>query len=153
MTEARTCLLCIAAEQAADRGTDADFDALEANIRQAELCRDETDLHKKVRLVGSFHEYLGRAVHNEVLALLIQSLTEVVAQILLKTQPEVYDLVIASRRSLLAHLRAHDRVAAAAEMKTHMAQLQAKVADRARQLHDLDLVASSAIQGERRNKP
>ncbi|MBY8824299.1 FadR/GntR family transcriptional regulator [Sphingomonas colocasiae] len=139
ITEARTCLLRFAAELAAERGTDADFDALEANIDEAVARRDEIDLHEKVRLVGSFHDHLGRAAHNEALVLLIHSVTEVVAQILLKTQPEVYDLVIESRRRLVTHLRARDREAAAAEVTAHQAELHAKVVDRARQLHTLDL--------------
>jgi len=144
LTEARTCLLRFAAELAAERGTEEDFDALEANIDEAIARRDEEDLHEKVRLVGSFYDHLGRAAHNEALVLLIHSVTEVVAQILLKTQPEVYDLVIESRRRLVKHLRARDREAAAAEVTTHLAELHMKVMDRAALLHSLDLTAVSA---------
>ena len=141
LTEARTCLLRFAAELAAERGTEEDFDALEANVDEAIAQRDAADLHEKVRLVGSFYDHLGRAAHNEALVLLIHSVTEVVAQILLKTQPEVYDLVIESRRRLVAHLRARDREAAAAEVTAHLAELHAKVMDRAALLYSLDLTA------------
>lgn len=145
LTEARTCLLRFAAELAAERGTDADFDALSANIEETVARRNDTDPHEQVRAVGSFYDHLGRAAHNEALVLLIHSVTEVVAQILLKTQPEVFDLVIESRRRLVSHLRARDREAAAAEVTAHMAELHAKVMDRARQLYTLDLAGTPTV--------
>jgi GntR family transcriptional repressor for pyruvate dehydrogenase complex len=144
LTETRTCLLRFAAQLAAERGTDTDFDALEANIEETVARRDEEDLQEKVRLVGSFYDHLGRAGHNEALVVLIHSVTEVVAQILLKTQPEVYDLVIASRRRLVAHLRARDPDAAASEVTAHLAELHTKVMDRAALLYSLDLTSQPA---------
>lgn len=142
LTEARTCLLRFAAEVAAERGTEADFAALERNIDEAHARRGSADLPEKIRLVGSFYDHLGRAAHNEALVVLIHSITEVVAQILLKTQPDVYDLVIASRRRLVTHLRARDAKAAGEEITTHLADLHAKLADRAGELYSLDLMTS-----------
>ena len=142
LTETRTCLLRFAAELASDRGSDADFDALERNIEAAVQGRDQTDIAEKVRLVGSFYDELGRAAHNEALVLIIQSVTEVVVQILLTTQPELYDLTIASRRRLVRHLRARDRTAAAKEVTDHLADLHRAVVARAGELHGLDLVVA-----------
>lgn len=139
LTEMRTSLLRFAATLAAERGTEADFDALEANIAETIAFREQDDLIEKVRLVGSFYDHLGRAGHNEVLVILIHSLTEVVAHILLKAQPEVYDMVIESRQRLLVHLRARDQDAAAGEITNHLAQLHLKVRDRESELYSLGL--------------
>ncbi len=139
LTEARSCVLRFTAERAAERGTEADFDNLEQNVAESVRLFDQLSAERQVSFVGEFYEHLARAAHNDVLIIMIRSLSPIVAEILLKTRPNVLDEVIASRTRLIAHLRARNVTAAGEEIASHLARLHETVVDNAARLHHLHL--------------
>lgn len=115
----RVNLLVQAAELAATRATEEDFAALDANIEELRLALvDEVPVETIGPVVG-FNRVLGTASHNLVLAMLIDSVADIVTDIL-----KVYKLptemeLVAPRREIVAALRAGDAARACDLLRTH----------------------------------
>lgn len=148
LMETRASLFRFATELAADRATEDDLARLERSIQETEAAWVEAGMQERVRLVIAFYEYLGMATHNEVLVMLIRSLSEVVAQILLKTQPEAYEVMIESRRRLVQWLRLRDRQAAAAEITVSLTRLHSRIKERQDYFFTLSLEGESSRIGK-----
>lgn len=146
LTEARTCVLAFTAGRAAERGTDADFEALEQHVENIASFFDQMTDAEKVAAVGQFYELLAKAAHNEVLIILIRSLSQIVTEVLFKAHADVIDEVLSSRRRLMQRLRERDVRGAETEVTTHMAKLHRTVIEHAPQLHKLEL--STATNSE-----
>lgn len=115
----RVNLLVQAAELAARRANGADFAALDANIENLRLAIEEGDPLRTVGPVVGFNRVLGAASHNLVLAMLIDSVADIVTDILnvykLPTEMEL----VAPRREIVAALRAGEGSKACDLIRTH----------------------------------
>jgi DNA-binding GntR family transcriptional regulator len=109
------------ARLAAERATEADFEALEAAIEREARARTASDVHDASR---DFHVLLAAAAHNRELVLTIESLwlVEVGRRLLARrsTTPHWQDCDVAEHREILTALRARDGARAAALTEEHV---------------------------------
>ncbi|MEO8296323.1 MAG: GntR family transcriptional regulator [Burkholderiales bacterium] len=121
--EARIELTNVAIRLACERATEAELDAIEADIEyHAELFRQGRG-SRNTRLVGEFYRLLARATHNEVIVMLVDSLSEIVRTLLARIDPKPLEEMVQVRRQVLSHLRARDAAKACAVMTAHQQQL------------------------------
>ena len=81
---------------------------------------------------GAFYRLLGRAAHNEVLVMMVDSLSEIVRLLLERVAPEPRSDVAIVRRRILKHLRARDADSAVHEMTNHLKRLSRYLKDEER---------------------
>lgn len=115
----RVNLLVQAVELAGERADDADFAAIDANIIETQRCLALDDPAASIAPLVDFNRVLGRASHNLVLSMLIDSVADIVADFL-----KVYKLrseieLIAPRFAIVAALRAGDAAEAARLLRIH----------------------------------
>ncbi len=123
VTEARIELTCVAIRLACQRGTDVEFDAIEADIDfHARLFR-EGGGSRNSRSVGEFYRLIARATHNEVIVMLVDALSEIVRNLLARIDPKPREDIIAVRRKVLRYLRARDADKACDTMTEHLKNL------------------------------
>lgn len=120
--ETRILLTNDAIRLACERGTPSDFDAIERDIDRCEQLAREGRFNRSAYIV-EFYNLLAKATHNEVLLMLVNSLSELQRQLLDRISPQPRSSVIPMRRRVLAHLRARNTDAAIAEMTAHLKSL------------------------------
>jgi len=103
MTEARLIIEPNIARIAAERGTEADFQRLEANIRETHLILDEKRPSTPKNI--EFHSILAEMTHNTVIDLTMQSLFNVLNAMFLDASHNRRRRVSISRKSLNQHRR------------------------------------------------
>ncbi|GAP37921.1 GntR family transcriptional regulator [Piscinibacter sakaiensis] len=123
ITEARILLCGVAIRLACERATAADLDAIERDIDESARLTTLGDLTRRNTTITEFYRLLARATHNEVIVMLLDSLSEIVRTLLVEVGPQPRDNVVAVRRRILRHLRARDTARATAAMTSHLAAL------------------------------
>lgn len=118
----RVNLLVQAAELAAERADDADFAAIDANIAETQRCLALDDPVATITPLVDFNRALGRASHNLVLSMLIDSVAEIVADFLKVYQLRSEIELVAPRVAIVAALRARDAGEAARILRSHYEQ-------------------------------
>jgi DNA-binding FadR family transcriptional regulator len=123
LAEARVHVQDLVVRLACERATEADFAALEANIDRTEEMTASGRFLDRVECSREFYRLLGAATHNAVLAMTLQSITEILMQFVYsrvanggKPTPRL----VAKRREFLQALRARDREQATQLMRTHL---------------------------------
>lgn len=139
LTETRSYLLDKAVRLACTRGTDADFAALDANIERMRIAIDAQAVEASIFEIMDFYALLGTAAKNDVLTVIIGSLSEIIAQILLALRPEHLTDLVSMRQEVLEKIRQRDADAASAAMAAHMNVLHDYVVQKSGNLHMLDL--------------
>ena len=123
VTETRIELTCMAIRLACDRATTAEFDAIEADIDfHAELFRLGGG-SRNARSLGEFYRLIARATHNEMIVMLVDSVSEVMRTLLARIDPRPHPDMIAVRRKVLRHLRARNAERACAALTVHLKHL------------------------------
>jgi DNA-binding FadR family transcriptional regulator len=131
VTEARILITNDAIRLACKRGTKADFDAIERDIdRCAQLSRDGK--FNRSAYIVEFYNLLAKATHNEVLMMLVNSLSEIQRQLLDRISPEPRQNVLGLRRRVLKHLRARAAENAVREMTAHLKSLNRYIKEQER---------------------
>lgn len=123
ITEARILLSGVAIRLACERATEADLDAIERDIEESARLTTLGDFSRRNAYITEFYRVLARATHNEVIVMLLDSLSEIVRTLLVKVSPQPRDDVIGVRRRILKHLRARNVEKATAEMTAHLESL------------------------------
>lgn len=72
----RRILECYAVPLIVDRVTSAELRALEANVRQAEICVEKNDLRKIIKYETEFHEILYRSAKSDIFLRTISGLVD-----------------------------------------------------------------------------
>lgn len=133
VTEARIELTALAIRLACKKGTAADFDAIEEDIeRSAELTR-KGDFSRRSTYITEFYRVLARATHNEIVVMLLDSLSEIVRTLMAKVSPVPRTDVVEVRRKILKFLRARDAERAIAEMSAHLESLNEYLVEQAKE--------------------
>lgn len=128
----RINLLIMAVELAAHHATAAELAAIGRNIEHTGAMIATGDPLATIEPVLNFNTLLGKASHNLVLAMLIDSVVAIMRELLLAYKlPTEIDLVT-PRRALLACLRRHDEQGAAAIIRSHYSQTTRYVLDKVR---------------------
>jgi DNA-binding FadR family transcriptional regulator len=120
VTETRIEMTCMAIRLACQRGTEAEFDAIEADIDfHAELFRHAGG-SRNARSLGEFYRLIAKAAHNELVLMLVDSLSEVMRNLLARIDPTPHPDMITMRRKVLRHLRARNAARACAAITVHL---------------------------------
>ena len=123
VTEARILITNDAIRLACERATEEDLAAIERDIELwAELAGGGADARRSADIV-EFYRLLGRATHNEVIVMMLDSLSEIVRLLLERVGPAPRDDVALVRRRILKHLRARNADSAVREMTNHLRRL------------------------------
>jgi DNA-binding FadR family transcriptional regulator len=130
LTEVRACLLGFAVKLAARHGTPADFAAIAANIDETETLLKKPDPIASVPAISEFYILLGCASHNHIMEMLVDSLTEIVRDLLLTIRLKATLDIISPRRRTLACIIAGDGEGAEREIQAHLVELTKFIADR-----------------------
>jgi len=130
LTEVRACLLGLAARLAAERGTTADFTLLRENIDLTETLLTHDNPVDSIAAINEFYMLLGRASHNLIMPMMVDSLTEIVRDLLMKIRLRPTLDMITPRRRVLAFLMAGDGAAAEREIREHLIVLTQFIAER-----------------------
>ena len=120
LTEARIAILEPVVRLACARATEEDFQAIDRNIDRTERAGAFTNPEERLKIAAEFYKLLSRASKNEVLEILIDSITSVVVKRIIKVHPAMYDGIVMRRREFAAHLRARDYPAAMASLVEHL---------------------------------
>jgi DNA-binding FadR family transcriptional regulator len=123
LTEARVHIQDLVVRLACERATRADWDALQANIDRTEAVTRAGRFLERIECSREFYRLLAAATRNQMLSMIVHSLTEVLMQFVYRRvaaggrpQPRL----VAKRREFLAALRSRDAGRAALLMKTHL---------------------------------
>jgi flavin reductase (DIM6/NTAB) family NADH-FMN oxidoreductase RutF len=125
LDQARTLLHVMVIRLACEHGDESDFLALEQNIRRMDEYAAQGDLIHRSEAAVEFFNLIALAGRNEVLQVLMNSLTQILRYSLLgqssmKCRPELVDI----RWKILEHLRARQAELATAEMAAYLDHLQ-----------------------------
>ena len=126
LTETRIWLESTVVQVACTRATEADLDALTANVDEAERLLKAKRYDDKIDVHVEFHNLLAQATHNAVMVMLMAALMEVMRDFAHAAGGEQDDLTIKARRAFLAALRMRDAAAAVATMTEHLESLQTR---------------------------
>ena len=126
LTETRIWLASTIVQIACLRGTDADFDALTANVDEAERLLEARRYDDKIDVHIEFHNLLAQATHNALMVMLMAALMEVMRDFAHAAGGEQNDLTIRARRTFLTALRRRDSTEAVAVMTAHLESLQTR---------------------------
>lgn len=123
LTEARIHTQDMVVRLACERATKADFDAIEANLSRTETVTHAGKFLDRVECSREFYRLLAAATRNQVLSMMVHSLTEILMQFVYARvaaggapQPRLVE----KRREFLAALRARDAARATRLMKSHL---------------------------------
>lgn len=126
LTESRVHIQDLVVRLACERATRADLDALAANIERTEAMTAEGRYLERVECSREFYRLLVAAAHNQVLAMMVRAVTEILMQFVYtrvaaggKPQPRLVE----KRRAFLAALRARDAEEATHLMRAHLASV------------------------------
>ena len=135
LTEARAHIQDLVVRLACARATRNDLDALEANIDRTEQMTADGRFLDRVECSREFYSLLVAATHNQVLSMMVHSLTEILMRFVHarvaaggKPQPRLVE----KRRQFLAALRARDADTACRLMHTHLESVHRMLKETAR---------------------
>jgi DNA-binding FadR family transcriptional regulator len=123
LTEARVHFLNIVVELAGQNAKAQDFAAMEAAIDLAEKHTAANSPELRQLAIGNFYDALTAATRNEVLVILVRSITEIVRSVLLEVAARPKADTIGTLRKIIAALRARDRDKACKLMRDHLKDL------------------------------
>jgi DNA-binding FadR family transcriptional regulator len=127
----RISLLQLAIDLAVTRASADDFAALDRNIDDLSATAELGDPIATIGPVMDFNRLLGKASHNPVLELVIDTVASLMEDVLERLKlPTKIDLV-APRRKIVAKLRARDAEAAKHELSRHLEQTTSYVLEHA----------------------
>jgi DNA-binding FadR family transcriptional regulator len=117
LAEARVLINGVVTKLACERATEEDFQAIEDNINFIESSDDM--LHRADAGV-MFFRLIARATRNEVLMMLVDSLSDIIRVVIDRTGRIARPELVAVRRRILKAMRARDAVAATAAMNEYL---------------------------------
>lgn len=130
ITEVRIELMSVAIRMACERGDDADFATIEADIsRYAEAARSGRPLRDS-SVITSFYHLVALATHNAVMVMLIDALSEIVRNLLARIDSVPKPNVVQVRRKVLRHLRERDADKAISALARHLRALNEYIEER-----------------------
>jgi len=130
LAEARTLICSMVVELACERGTEADFALIQKNLDDYDRHTVQGNLQKRTETGMQFFRLVAAATRNEVLILLVDSLTEILAYVLDDIGPfDQPEVIVPIRRDILAHISDRDAVAAVEKTRRYMSIVHQRVTD------------------------
>ena len=121
LAEARRLINGMVIELACERATEEDFAAIERNIAEIE---SSEDLRRRADEGVRFFGLIARATRNEVLTMLVDSLSDIIRYVIDQTGRKARPELVPVRRRILKALRARDAKAAAKGMDEYLTIVQ-----------------------------
>lgn len=128
--EARVCLQREIIKLACERGEEADFKALEANIAETEKLTTVAQIEDRTAHTIEFYHLLAAATKNQAMSILMAAVTEPLGYYIKQIGVDRSWNVAQSRRRFVAHLRERNAAAAEKEMMSHMERLHSYMLQR-----------------------
>lgn len=123
LTEARLTIQDDVVRMACERATPEDLAALDANIARTEAMTAEGRYLERVECSREFYRLLGEATHNQVMAMMMNSLSEILMKFVYARVAEggpPQPRLVEKRRAFVAALRARDVESAREQMRRHL---------------------------------
>ncbi|MGI4812580.1 MAG: FadR/GntR family transcriptional regulator [Janthinobacterium lividum] len=127
LAEARSLIFGMVVRLACERGDDADFDAIEDNLRTIDTLTDPDNWIVRAEQTIIFFCLVARATHNEVLVLLVESLSRIIRYVVDRSAPGYRPELAPVRWNILKALRARDAEQAAAETDVYLRHIKHNV--------------------------
>lgn len=132
LTESRVIIQDAVVRLACQRGTTADFDALERSIERTwMLTQQELWEERRFQLV-QFYRLLAQATRNEVMVIIVDALTDIVLRILARDDTVPRAQVVKVQQEILRCLRRRDADKAVEIMSRHLKSLNDHLLESAR---------------------
>jgi GntR family transcriptional repressor for pyruvate dehydrogenase complex len=119
LLEARAIIQGAVVRTACTRATEQDFALLQKNIDEIEELTKAGRFEERTFKAIEFNAILARATRNMVLATVVEAMAAVLRSFFATAGPQPHDPVLASRRELLARLRARDEAGAVECMRAY----------------------------------
>lgn len=132
LAEARMHVQELVVRLACERATDQDLRALDTNTDRIEALTKEGRFLDRVEASREFYRLLAAATHNGVLAMMAQSVTEILMQFVnarVSNGGKPTPKLVASRREFLAALRSRNPDEAARLMRAHLQAIHRMLAE------------------------
>lgn len=124
LTEARVLVQTGVVRLACERATEADIEAIGRNIDLTEEMTKAGRHEERIRYVTEFYRLLALATRNEVLTIMVDSLTDILLRFLRNmTGGAPQPGLVESRRRFYRHLKARDADKATKELEAHLTKL------------------------------
>ena len=123
LTEARVHFLSMVVQLAAQSAKDADIKAMTSTVDEVERFTMNWSDQRRQEAIGGFYEHLALATGNEVLVMLVRSITDIVRAVLLEVAPPPRVDTVATFREVIAALRNRDAMRASDLMRSHLEDL------------------------------
>lgn len=120
VTEARVELMSVAIRLACARATEAELDAIEADIEHHTALFRTGGGSRNSKSVIEFYRLIARATHNEVIVLMVDGLSEIIRAMLANIAPQPRKDIMLVRRKVLTLLRQRDAQGAVNAMAVHL---------------------------------
>jgi GntR family transcriptional repressor for pyruvate dehydrogenase complex len=128
LTEARLLIQTGVVRLACERATDADIEAIGKNIDQMEEMTRLGRHEDRLRYVTEFYRLLALATRNEILTILVDSLTDILLRFLRGIAGGAPNPgLIESRRRFFRHLKARNAEKATRELEAHLTDLHERL--------------------------
>jgi DNA-binding FadR family transcriptional regulator len=118
LAEARVLINGVVIGLACERATEEDFQAIEDNI---DFIESSDDVGHRADAGVLFFRLIARATRNEVLMMLVDSLSDIIRYVIDKTGRKARPELVAVRRQILKAMRARDAAAATKAMNQYLA--------------------------------
>jgi DNA-binding FadR family transcriptional regulator len=120
VTEARVELMGVALRLACARATEAELDAIEADIEHHTALFSAGGGSRNSKSVIEFYRLIARATHNEVIVLMVDALSEIIRALLANIEPQPRKDIMQVRQQVLTLLRRRDAEGAVEAMALHL---------------------------------
>ena len=128
LTEARTMIMQMAVALACERMSPDILAALKENYEHLVRLPTSGPASHRIAISAEFYNLLAQATQNEVLQVIIASLTDIVLQQVEKSKTDTLPDLITHRRRLLQFLAKKDASAASREIAAHLQRLHKHLA-------------------------
>src|SRR3954471_1403222 len=123
LTDARIWLTEMVVRVACERASEADFDALDANVEASSQADAAGRFDLRQKLNREFHVLLARSTQNPIIAATMESVMAVFGHFIEKIGPSENAYTLPSRKRFMKHLRNRDAEAATTEMIKYLKRL------------------------------
>lgn len=120
LTEARVMLADLVVRDVCLKATEADLEALQANVAAAEAAQKTGNIEERARINLEFHRLLVRISGNPILILTMEAILKVMVDYIAEIGYNENRFVLPSRRRLVKFLVERNADEAASEMTAHL---------------------------------
>ena len=123
LTETRTLIMQMAVGLVCERITPDILEALQKNVEELARLPKGSSPEERIVISGEFYDLIAKAAQNEVLKVIVDSLSAIVLQRVMERRMDAMPNLLEHRRKLIKHLANHDSAAAQKEMGRHLQSL------------------------------